>query len=31
MSELVDEHDSKSCGREAMRVRIPLWAHNKET
>lgn len=26
MSELVDEHDSKSCGREAMRVRIPLWA-----
>jgi chromosome segregation and condensation protein ScpB len=27
VSELVDERDSKSRGRKAMRVRLPLWAH----
>lgn len=29
VSELVDERDSKSRGRKAMRVRIPPWAQRK--
>jgi hypothetical protein len=28
VSELVDERDSKSRGRKAMRVRFPPWAQN---
>ena len=29
MAELVDAHDSKSCGSDSMRVQVPLAVHRK--
>lgn len=30
MAELVDAHDSKSCGGDSMRVQVPLAVQKKE-